>query len=69
MNDYLILYSRDLRSLANLIKSSLGSGLLAMPLAFSNAGWGVGIVGTIIVAFICGHCVHIFVSILVYISF
>ncbi|XP_026747335.1 proton-coupled amino acid transporter-like protein pathetic [Trichoplusia ni] len=52
----------DIRSLANLIKSSLGSGLLAMPLAFSNAGWGVGVVGTVIVAFICGHCVHIFVE-------
>ncbi|XP_021183907.2 proton-coupled amino acid transporter-like protein pathetic [Helicoverpa armigera] len=52
----------DMRSLANLIKASLGSGLLAMPLAFANAGWGVGIVGTVIVAFICGHCVHIFVE-------
>ncbi|XP_072941697.1 proton-coupled amino acid transporter-like protein acs [Epargyreus clarus] len=51
----------DIRSLANLLKSSLGSGILAIPLAFANAGWGVGIVGTIIIAFICGHCVHIFV--------
>ncbi|CAG4941204.1 unnamed protein product [Colias eurytheme] len=53
----------DIRSLANLLKASLGSGILAMPLAFSNAGWGFGIVGTIIVAFICGHCVHIFVKV------
>ena len=54
---------RDARSLANLIKSSLGSGILAVPLAFANSGWAVGIVGTIIIAFICGHCVHVFVSI------
>ncbi|KAL0839719.1 hypothetical protein ABMA28_016365 [Loxostege sticticalis] len=52
----------DIRSLANLIKSSLGSGLLAVPLAFANAGWGVGLVGTVIIAFICGHCVHMFVE-------
>ncbi|XP_075972274.1 proton-coupled amino acid transporter-like protein pathetic [Anticarsia gemmatalis] len=52
----------DIRSLANLLKASLGSGLLAMPLAFSNSGWLVGIIGTIVIAFICGHCVHIFVK-------
>lgn len=52
----------DIRSLANLLKASLGSGLLAMPLAFSNAGWVVGIIGTCIIAFICGHCVQIFVE-------
>ncbi|XP_063374731.1 proton-coupled amino acid transporter-like protein pathetic [Cydia amplana] len=52
----------DARALANLLKASLGSGLLAMPLAYANAGWIVGIVGTIIIAFICGHCVHIFVD-------
>ncbi|CAH0721573.1 unnamed protein product, partial [Brenthis ino] len=53
----------DIRSLANLIKASLGSGILAIPLAFANAGWGIGIVGTVVIAFICGHCVHIFVKV------
>ncbi|CAG5056089.1 unnamed protein product [Parnassius apollo] len=52
----------DLRSLANLVKASLGSGLLAIPLAFANSGWALGIVGTIIVATICCHCVYIFVK-------
>ncbi|XP_063379768.1 proton-coupled amino acid transporter-like protein CG1139 isoform X2 [Cydia fagiglandana] len=52
----------DIRSTANLIKASLGSGLLAGPLAFSNAGWGVGIIGTILVGVICGHCIHILVK-------
>ncbi|CAH2092159.1 unnamed protein product [Euphydryas editha] len=53
----------DIRSLANLLKASLGSGILAIPLAFANSGWGVGIVGTVIIAFICTHCVHIFVAV------
>ncbi|CAH2062921.1 unnamed protein product, partial [Iphiclides podalirius] len=52
----------DMRSLANLIKASLGSGLLAMPLAFANSGWALGAVSTIIIAFICCHCVYIFVQ-------
>ncbi|CAH0759332.1 unnamed protein product [Diatraea saccharalis] len=52
----------DIRSTANLIKASLGSGLLAGPLAFANAGWGVGIIGTIIIGIICGHCIHILVK-------
>ncbi|CAH0628749.1 unnamed protein product [Chrysodeixis includens] len=51
----------DIRSTANLIKASLGSGLLAGPLAFANAGWGVGLFGTILVGIICGHCIHILV--------
>ncbi|XP_059061996.1 proton-coupled amino acid transporter-like protein CG1139 [Achroia grisella] len=52
----------DLRATANIIKASLGSGLLAGPLAFSNAGWGVGIFGTIVIGIICGHCIHILVK-------
>ncbi|XP_026765212.2 proton-coupled amino acid transporter-like protein pathetic isoform X1 [Galleria mellonella] len=53
----------DIRSLANLVKASLGSGLLAVPLAFSNSGWGIGIIGTAIIALICTHCAHIFVEV------
>ncbi|XP_045534024.1 proton-coupled amino acid transporter-like protein pathetic [Papilio machaon] len=52
----------DIRSLANLIKASLGSGLLAIPLAFANSGWALGIVCTVVIAFICCHCVYIFVE-------
>ncbi|XP_068627919.1 proton-coupled amino acid transporter-like protein pathetic [Battus philenor] len=52
----------DIRSLANLIKASLGSGLLAIPLAFANSGWVLGIVSTVVIAFICCHCVYIFVQ-------
>ncbi|XP_075972272.1 proton-coupled amino acid transporter-like protein pathetic [Anticarsia gemmatalis] len=52
----------DIRATANIIKSSLGSGLLAGPLAFSNAGWAIGLFGTMLVGLICGHCIHILVK-------
>lgn len=55
-------FSRDVRSFANLLKSSLGSGILAMPAAFKNAGTVVGIVGTIILGYICTHCVYLLVN-------
>ncbi|KAL4718353.1 hypothetical protein ACJJTC_000468, partial [Scirpophaga incertulas] len=46
-------------SLVHLLKSSLGSGILAMPAAFKNAGLAFGTLGTIIVGFICTHCVYV----------
>ncbi|XP_061705979.1 proton-coupled amino acid transporter-like protein pathetic [Cydia pomonella] len=52
----------DLRSFANLLKSSLGSGILAMPAAFKNSGTIVGIFGTIILGYICTHCVYLLVK-------
>ncbi|CAB3228536.1 unnamed protein product [Arctia plantaginis] len=52
----------DVRSFANLLKSSLGSGILAMPAAFKNAGTVVGIIGTILLGYICTHCVYLLVK-------
>ncbi|XP_026326881.1 proton-coupled amino acid transporter-like protein pathetic [Hyposmocoma kahamanoa] len=49
-------------ALANLLKASLGSGVLAMPVAFKNAGMLVGAIGTILVGLICGHAIHILVK-------
>lgn len=54
--------ARTMGSLIHLLKSSLGTGILAMPMAFKNSGSLFGIVGTIIVGLICTHCVQIFVS-------
>ncbi|KAL0267642.1 UNVERIFIED_CONTAM: hypothetical protein PYX00_009851 [Menopon gallinae] len=48
-------------ALAHLLKSSLGSGILAMPMAFKNGGLAFGLVGTVVVGFICAHCVHMLV--------
>ncbi|KRT85868.1 Amino acid transporter [Oryctes borbonicus] len=51
----------DLDTLIHLLKGSLGSGILAMPLAFANAGLGFGLFATCAVGFICTYCVHILV--------
>ncbi|XP_037297285.1 proton-coupled amino acid transporter-like protein pathetic isoform X1 [Manduca sexta] len=48
-------------ALAHLLKASLGSGVLAMPLAFKNAGLLVGCIGTVLIGFICGHVIHVLV--------
>ncbi|XP_076628250.1 proton-coupled amino acid transporter-like protein pathetic [Colletes latitarsis] len=51
----------DLGALAHLLKSSLGTGVLAMPNAIKNGGLVIGGIGTIIIGIICAHCVHILV--------
>lgn len=53
---------RDSETLIHLIKGSFGSGILAMPLAFANAGSWFGLVATIAVGIICTCCVHILVK-------
>lgn len=52
----------SLGSLVHLLKSSLGSGILAMPAAFKKSGLAAGALGTIIVGFICTHCVYVLVK-------
>lgn len=49
-------------ALTHIIKCSLGAGLLAVPLAFKNAGLLFGTIGTIVIGFVCTHCVQILVS-------
>ncbi|XP_068627928.1 proton-coupled amino acid transporter-like protein pathetic [Battus philenor] len=51
-----------LGSFFHLLKSSLGSGLLAMPAAFKHTGIIPGCFGTILVSVIATHCVHILVT-------
>ncbi|XP_049810735.1 proton-coupled amino acid transporter-like protein CG1139 isoform X1 [Schistocerca nitens] len=52
----------DVGALAHLLKSSLGSGILAMPLAFRNAGLAFGMVATLVVGYICTYSVHMLVN-------
>lgn len=52
----------DWDTLAHLLKGSLGSGILSMPLAFSHAGLTTGLVSTILIGIICTYCVHILVK-------
>ncbi|XP_017778548.1 PREDICTED: proton-coupled amino acid transporter-like protein pathetic [Nicrophorus vespilloides] len=49
-------------ALVHLVKSSLGSGILAMPHAFLSGGAIFSFVGTIIIGILCTHCVHILVK-------
>lgn len=56
-----ILFFRDLGAAMHLLKSSLGTGILAMPYAILNGGLLFGGIGTIIIGLICAHCVHILV--------
>lgn len=53
---------RNGETLAHLLKGSLGSGILAMPLAFAHGGLWFGLGAMIIVGFICTYCVHILVK-------
>lgn len=48
-----------------MVKSSLGSGILAMPMAFSHGGTAFGFVASIIVCYICTYCVQMLVSLLI----
>ncbi|XP_059468908.1 proton-coupled amino acid transporter-like protein CG1139 [Neocloeon triangulifer] len=49
-------------TLIHLLKGSLGTGILAMPLAFLNAGLAFGLVATFVIGFICTYCVHVLVK-------
>ncbi|XP_050681629.1 proton-coupled amino acid transporter-like protein pathetic [Leptidea sinapis] len=49
-------------SFFHLLKSSLGSGILAMPAAFKHTGLIPGCIGTVLVGIIATHCVHILVK-------
>lgn len=47
--------------MVHLLKGNIGTGILAMPDAFRNSGWVVGLVCTTFLAAICTHCMHILV--------
>ncbi|KAL0839291.1 hypothetical protein ABMA28_016041 [Loxostege sticticalis] len=48
-------------SILHLLKACLGSGILAMPAAFKNAGLVAGTIGTLLAGLICTHTVAILV--------
>ncbi|CAB3241158.1 unnamed protein product [Arctia plantaginis] len=49
-------------SVVHLLKACLGTGILAMPSAFKNAGLLMGIIGTLIAGFLCTHTVAMLVA-------
>ncbi|XP_055538168.1 proton-coupled amino acid transporter-like protein pathetic isoform X1 [Wyeomyia smithii] len=52
----------DGETLTHLLKASLGTGILAMPIAFSYAGLVGGIFATVLTALICTHCAYVLVK-------
>ncbi|CAH0546703.1 unnamed protein product [Brassicogethes aeneus] len=52
----------DMDTLIHLLKGSLGSGILSMPLAFANSGLYFGLISTFTIGLICTYCVHILVK-------
>jgi proton-coupled amino acid transporter len=60
--DYYFNCYRDCDTLTHLLKASLGTGILAMPIAFQHAGLTMGVFATIFVAIICTHCSYILVK-------
>ncbi|KAK3923360.1 LOW QUALITY PROTEIN: Proton-coupled amino acid transporter-like protein [Frankliniella fusca] len=48
--------------LFHMMKASCGSGILAMPQAFSHAGYLLGLIGTAVIGFLCTYCVHILIQ-------
>lgn len=52
----------DCDTLTHLLKASLGTGILSMPVAFKSSGLALGIVFTILVAFVCTHCAYVLVK-------
>lgn len=46
-------------TLMHMLKANIGTGLLAIPLAFKNAGLIIGTFGLWFMSFICLHCIHI----------
>lgn len=49
-------------TLTHLLKASLGTGILAMPLGFSHVGLVTGLLATILTAIICTHCAYVLVK-------
>ncbi|RZC32530.1 proton-coupled amino acid transporter 4 [Asbolus verrucosus] len=49
-------------TLLHLVKGSLGTGILSMPLAFYHSGYIVGIICTIVIGSICTHCMHLIIK-------
>ncbi|KAK3932263.1 Proton-coupled amino acid transporter-like protein [Frankliniella fusca] len=45
----------------HMLKGSLGTGVLAMPHAFNNAGLIVGLIGTVIIGSVCTYCLHVLI--------
>ncbi|CAH1119693.1 unnamed protein product [Phaedon cochleariae] len=46
-------------TLLHLLKGSLGTGILAMPLAFKHSGYLLGLISTAFIGFLCTYSIHL----------
>uniref|UniRef100_A0A1B6FW34 Amino acid transporter transmembrane domain-containing protein n=1 Tax=Cuerna arida TaxID=1464854 RepID=A0A1B6FW34_9HEMI len=51
----------DRETLIHLLKGCLGTGILAMPNAFGNAGLALGTIATVLIGILCTYCLHVLV--------
>lgn len=52
----------NLDTMIHLLKGNIGTGILAMPDAFRNAGLAIGFMGTLAMGAVCTHCMHMLVG-------
>ncbi|KAI1304148.1 Proton-coupled amino acid transporter 1 [Halotydeus destructor] len=52
----------NIATMMHLLKGNIGTGILAMPSAFANAGLWVGAIGIPIMGLIATHCMHMLVK-------
>lgn len=55
--------SRNCDTMIHLLKGNIGTGILAMPDAFKNAGLAIGTLGTVLIGLICVHTMHTLVCV------
>ncbi|XP_049945298.1 proton-coupled amino acid transporter-like protein pathetic [Schistocerca serialis cubense] len=54
--------SSDCEVLTHLLKAALGTGVLAMPIGFKNAGLSMGVLGSVLATAVCTHCAYLVVK-------
>ncbi|KAH7642467.1 hypothetical protein HUG17_5512 [Dermatophagoides farinae] len=52
-----------LQALMTLLKCYIGTGILSMPKAFADSGYIFGVLGVILIGFLCNLCIHMLVQI------
>lgn len=52
----------NMETLFHLLKGSLGTGILAMPMAFYHSGYLLGVIATVLIGLLCTHCIHMLIK-------